>query len=220
MKEPKQEYKPIRLNRYIANASACTRREADQLIKEGKIRVNGKIVTELGTKVKRSDTVEWNEKKLQARRKIYLLLNKPKGFISTVKNTEAPRHVIQLVKNACKERIYPINQLDREDTGLLLFTNDGDLTRKLTAPTYRKSQVFRINLNKPLSEEHLKLIKKGIKIENEVIEVPNIRWADEKDKTNIGIELLSHKNRVVKRIFKQLGYKVIKVDRVLLKFFK
>ncbi len=215
MKNPKQEYKPIRLNRYIANAGACTRREADQLIKEGKIRVNGKIITELGTKVKRSDTVEWNEKKLQARRRIYLLLNKPKGFISTVKNTEAPRHVMQLVKNACKERIYPISQLDREDTGLLLFTNDGELTRKLTAPTYKKSQIFRINLNKPLSEEHLKRIQEGIKIENEIVEVANIRWTDATDKTSVGIELLSHKNRVVKRVFKQLGYKVLKTDRVL-----
>ncbi len=215
MQKNKTSHPPIRLNRYIANAGVCTRREADALIKEGKIRVNGKIVTELGTKVSRSDTVLWDEKKIQARRKVYLLLNKPKGFITTVKNTEAPRHVMQLVNGACKERIFPVGQLDREDTGLLLFTNDGDLTRKLTAPNYDKAQVFQVELNKPLTANHLKKIQEGISLESETIKVGNIRWSKEEDKTIVGIELLSHKNRVVKRIFQTLGYKVKKVDRVL-----
>lgn len=215
MLESKNTYRPIRLNRYIANAGVCTRREADQLIKDGKIRVNGEVVTELGVKVKRSDTVQWDEKKIQARRRIYLLLNKPKGFISTVKNTETPRHVIQLVKNACKERIYPVGQLDREDSGLLLFTNDGELTKKLTASTFEKEQVFQVQLNKPLTENHLKAISNGVKLANDLVKVPNIRWAKEDDKSIVGIQLLSHKNRIVKRIFQHFDYKVLKVDRVL-----
>lgn len=215
MLESKNTYRPIRLNRYIANAGVCTRREADQLIKDGKIRVNGEIVTELGVKVKRSDTVQWDDKKIQARRRIYLLLNKPKGFISTVKNTETPRHVIQLVKNACKERIYPVGQLDREDSGLLLFTNDGELTKKLTASTFEKEQVFQVQLNKPLTENHLRAISNGVKLANDLVKVPNIRWAKDDDKSIVGIQLLSHKNRIVKLIFQHFGYKVLKVDRVL-----
>lgn len=215
MPEPKYTNRLIRLNRYIANAGVCTRREADQLIKEGKIRVNGEVVRELGTKVSRTDTVQWDDKKLQARRKFYVLLNKPKGFISTVKNTDNPRHVMQLVKTACKERIFPIGQLDKEDTGLLLFTNDGELTKKLMSPKYENEQVFQVLLNKPLSETDLESIKKGIRVGNEVLEVSNIRWVKEYDKSIIGIELLSHQNRIAKRIFHSLGYKVIKVDRVL-----
>lgn len=211
----KNSYRPIRLNRYIANAGVCTRREADQLIKEGKIKVNGVPVTELGTKVKRTDTVQWDEKKIHARRRIYLLLNKPKEFITTVKNTEASRHVIQLVQNACKERIYPVGQLDREDTGLLLFTNDGELTKKLTATNFEKEQIFQVQLDKPLSEKHLQILKGKVTLGNESIKIPNIRWVKDEDKSIIGIELLSHKNRVVKRIFQHFGYKVLKVDRVL-----
>lgn len=215
MPESKNTYRPIRLNRYIANAGVCTRREADQLIKEGKIRVNGETVRELGVKVKRTDTVQWDEKKIQARRKIYLLLNKPKGFITTVKNNEAPKHATQLVKKACKERIYPIGQLDREDTGLLLFTNDGELTKKLTASNFEKEQVFQVQLNKPLTEQHLGAIRNEVVLADEPIKVPNINWVKESDKTIVGIELLSHKNRIVKRIFQHFGYKVLKVDRVL-----
>ncbi len=215
MQESKIDYRPIRLNRYIANAGICTRREADQLIKDGKITVNGKVITELGTKVKRTDTVLCEGKKIQARRKIYVLLNKPKGFISTVRNTEAPKHVIQLVKNACRERIYPVGQLDREDTGLLLFTNDGDVSKKLTSCEFEQTQVFQVQLNKPLSEKHLKEIKEGVELDNKTVVAPNIRWSKEEDKTLIGIELLSHKNRLVKRIFQHFGYKVVKVDRVL-----
>lgn len=215
MQEPKYTHRLIRLNRYIANAGVCTRREADQLIKEGKIRVNGEIVKELGTKVSRTDTVQWDEKKLQARRRFYLLLNKPKGFISTVKNTEDPRHVMQLVKMACKERIYPVGQLDKEDTGLLLFTNDGELTRKLMDAKYENPQVFQVQLNKPLETKHQDAIKKGIKIGDEIVKANNVRCVKEEDKSIVGIEILSHKNRIVKRIFQLLGYKVVKVDRVL-----
>ncbi|WP_165806870.1 pseudouridine synthase [Balneicella halophila] len=215
MPEHKYTHRLIRLNRYIANAGVCTRREADQLIKEGKIRVNGEVVTQLGTKVSRTDTVQWDNKKLQARRRFYVLLNKPKGFIATVKNIDDPRHVMQLVKTACKERIYPVGQLDREDTGLLLFTNDGELTKKLMASTYKKEQVFQVQLNEPLQEKDLEKIKKGIRINGELIEVPNIRWVKQVDKSVVGIEILSHKNRVVKRIFQSLGYKVARVDRVL-----
>ncbi len=215
MQKDTTTHPPIRLNRYIANAGVCTRREADLLIKEGRISVNGKIVTELGSKIKRSETVLCDGKKIQARRKIYLLLNKPKGFITTFKNTEDPRHSIQLVKMACKERLFPVGQLDKEDTGLLLFTNDGDLTRKLTAPNYEKGQIFQVELDKPLKEEHLKSIQKGVKIDNETLKIGNVRWSKEEDKSIVGIELFSHKNRVIKRIFQRLGYKVKKVDRVL-----
>lgn len=215
MQEKKIDYRPIRLNRYIANAGICNRREADTLIKEGRIRVNGKIITELGTRVKRTDTVLFDEKKIQARRKIYVLLNKPKGFFSTARNTDAPKHVIQLVNNACRERIYPIGQLDREDTGLLLFTNDGDVSKKLTSAEFSQPQVFQVQLNKPLTEQDLQSIKNGIKLDNEEILIPNIRWSKEDDKTLVGIELISHKNRLVKRIFQHFGYKVEKVDRVL-----
>lgn len=215
MPAPKYTHRLIRLNRYIANAGVCNRREADELIKEGRIRVNGEIVRELGTKVSRTDTVQCDEKKLQARRRFYVLLNKPKDFITTVRNTEASYHVLQLVKTACKERIYPVGHLDKEDTGLLLFTNDGELTKKLTASTYEKEQVFEVQLSKPLEEKHLAAIKKGVRLDNEVVTVSNVRWVNEADKKTIGIALFSHKNRIVKRVFQHLGYQVVKVDRVL-----
>lgn len=215
MQELKIDYRPIRLNRYIANAGICNRREADQFIKDGRISVNGTIITELGTKVKRTDTVLCDGKKIQARRKIYVLLNKPKGFIATSRNADDPKHVNQLVKNACRERIYPVGQLDREDTGLLLFTNDGDVSKRLTSLEYSQSQVFQVQLNKPLEEIHLNKIKGGLKLDNTEIDIPNIRCSNEDDKTLVGIELRTHKNRVIKRIFQHFGYKVIKVDRVL-----
>ncbi len=213
--QEKNSHPPIRLNRYIANAGVCTRREADRLIKEGRISVNGQIITELGAKVMRSDSVLCDGKKIQARRKVYILLNKPKGFITTIKNTDSERHALKLVQMACKERLFPVGQLDKEDTGLLLFTNDGDLTRKLTAPDYNKGQIFQVELDKPLEEEHLESIKKGITVDEEKIEVGNLRSTQKEGKHIVGIELFSHKNRVVKKLFQRFGYKVKKVDRVL-----
>lgn len=215
MKEEKS-HKLIRLNRYIANAGACTRREADALIKAGKIRVNGEIVREMGLKVSRTDTVQWEEKKLQARRRIYLLLNKPKGFFSRVSDTENPKHVMKLVEGACRERIYPIESMDKDMLGLLLFTNDGELTKQMTSAECDKKRVYSVQLDKPLRIEDKEKIASGFKSDGKLIPVEGISLIDEKDKSKVGIELHFGQSRMVHRIFQRFGYKVVKMDLVAL----
>lgn len=204
----------IRLNRFIANAGVCSRREADVLIAEGKIKVNGEVVTELGYKVKRSDSVEYQKKKLRAEKLQYVLLNKPNDFITTMSDPHNRNTVMNLVGNACEERIYPVGRLDRNTTGLLLFTNDGELAKKLTHPSHKVKKIYQVLLDKPITEADFESILKGLKLEDGVAEVKEMAILGD-DSRNLGIEIQMGKNRIVRRIFEAVGYKVIKLDRVM-----
>ncbi|MFK5856606.1 MAG: pseudouridine synthase [Bacteroidota bacterium] len=208
--------KSIRLNKFIADAGICSRREADKLIDSGKIRLNGKLVTELGTKVNPGDLVVYNGKILKSERLRYLLLNKPKGFIATSDDPQNRRTVMNLVENACDERIYSVGRLDRNTTGLLLFTNDGELTTRLTHPKHGVKKLYHVVLDKPLSKNDLMKIIEGVELEDGNISPDEINWVtDEVDKRHVGIELHSGKNRIVRRLFEHVGYEVIKLDRVI-----
>ena len=204
----------LRLNRFISNAGVCSRRDADKLIVNGLVTVNGEVITELGYKVKKRDTVVYNGKALQSEKKIYLLLNKPKGYITTVDDPHAKHTVMDLIKGACKERIYPVGRLDKETTGLLLFTNDGDMAEKLIHPASEKKKIYHVFLNRDLKEEHLEAIRSGIELEDGPIAADEINYADNDDKTQVGIEIHSGKNRIVRRIFEHFGYEIVKLDRV------
>ena len=212
----KVEDQSIRLNRFIANAGICSRREADTLITSGTITINGQVVTELGTKVKPTDSVFYGDQKLQNEKKVYLLLNKPKDFITTSDDPMERKTVMDLVQNACEERIYPVGRLDRNTTGLLLLTNDGDMAKKLTHPTHRIQKLYQVTLDKPLALNDMKDISKGVKID-EVIVIPDeISFVDQsEDRKEVGIAIHSGQNRVVRRIFEQFGYNVDKLDRVM-----
>ncbi|PKP35160.1 MAG: rRNA pseudouridine synthase [Bacteroidetes bacterium HGW-Bacteroidetes-17] len=206
---------PIRLNKYIANAGICSRRDADQLILNGEIKINGIVVTELGTKVNPNDKVEYQDKALRPEKLVYLLLNKPKGFITTTDDPFERKTVMKLVEKACEERIFPVGRLDLNTTGLLLFTNDGELAKKLTHPRHEIKKIYHAVLNKPLMQEDFIKIAEGIELEDGPIKVDKIAFAETgKDKKQIGIELHSGKNRIVRRIFESLGYDVIRLDRV------
>ena len=209
-----KESKGIRLNRYIANAGICSRREADNLIKKGEVTVNGKVVTEMGITVNPYDIVHYNNKKLNAEKKIYLLLNKPKDVVTTMSDPHAKHTVMDIIKGACVERIYPVGRLDRNTTGLLLFTNDGDLAKKLTHPKHLTKKIYHTFLDKPLTKEHIMQIGEGIELEDGKIAADAISYVEKDDKTQIGIEIHSGKNHIVRRIFEHLGYKVVKLDRV------
>lgn len=205
----------IRLNRYIANAGICSRREADKLIEAGAIQVNGKIVTELGTKISATDKVMYGDQTINREKLRYLLLNKPKGYITTVDDPEKRKTVMTLVQGACKERIYPVGRLDRNTTGLLLFTNDGNIAKKLTHPRFGITKIYHVELDRNLSKIDFTKISEGIKLDDGFIKVDDIEYVgDGKDKKQIGLKLHSGKNRVVRRIFESLDYKVIKLDRV------
>ncbi len=205
-----------RLNKYIADAGICSRREADKLIEKGNIRVNGKIVTQLGTKVSRDDVVVFEGKTLRSEKLKYLLLNKPKGFITTSDDPQNRRTVMNLVEKACSERIYSVGRLDRNTTGLLLFTNDGELTTRLTHPKHGVKKLYHVVLDKPLLKNDLLRIMEGIELEDGTVKPDNINWVtDEMDKKHVGIELHSGRNRIVRRIFEQLDYEVIRLDRVI-----
>lgn len=204
----------IRLNRYIANAGICSRREADKYIKAGVVTVNGEIVTELGTKVKASDNVKFDGRRLNPEKKVYLLLNKPRNFVTTTDDPHAEKTVMDLVKNACNERIYPVGRLDKNTTGLLLFTNDGDLSKKLTHPSHNMKKIYQVTLNKPVTKNHMIQIADGIKLEDGEIAADAISFVDMNNKSEVGIEIHSGKNRIVRRIFEHLGYRVNKLDRV------
>lgn len=205
----------IRLNRYIANAGICSRREADTYITAGLVTINGKIVSELGTKVKPGDDVRFDGKRLEAEKKVYLLLNKPKNYVTTTDDPHAEQTVMDIVKDACEERIYPVGRLDRNTTGLLLFTNDGDLSKKLTHPSHRMKKIYQVSLDKALTKEHMFQIAEGIELEDGPVAADAISYISPDDKTEIGMEIHSGKNRVVRRIFEHLGYRVKKLDRVL-----
>ncbi len=205
----------IRLNKFIANAGVCSRREADTLIEKGEIQVNGEVVTALGQKITLNDEVTYKGKILSTEKKVYLLLNKPKGFVTTVDDPHAEKTVMQLVKSACEERIYPVGRLDKETTGLLLFTNDGEMAKKLTHPSYEKKKIYHVFLDDDFQQKDLEQVKKGIELEDGFIAADAISFVDENDKAQVGIEIHSGKNRIVRRIFAHLDYRVVKLDRVI-----
>ena len=205
---------PIRLNKYLANAGVCSRREADEFITSGAVKVNGEVVTELGTKVKRSDEVLFNENPVSIEKKVYILLNKPKDYVTTSDDPQQRKTVMDLVKDACPERIYPVGRLDRNTTGVLLLTNDGELASKLTHPKFLKKKVYHVFLDKNVSTEDLQKIADGIELEDGEVHADAIEYADERDHSQVGIEIHSGRNRIVRRIFESLGYRVVKLDRV------
>ncbi len=206
----------IRLNRFISNAGICSRREADELIRAGAIRVNGKIVTELGVKVSRTDKIQYGDQTLRAEPMVYVLLNKPKGYITTVDDPDDRKTVMTLVKDASRYRIYPVGRLDRNTTGLLLFTNDGDLAKKLTHPRHRIDKLYHVELDKNVSKNDLLTIAGGVELEDGFVKVDEIAWVAGADsKKEVGIRLHSGKNRIVRRIFEKLDYKVVRLDRVI-----
>jgi 23S rRNA pseudouridine2605 synthase len=204
----------IRLNKFIANTGVCSRREADTLILSGSIQVNGKTITELGTKVGPEDVVSHKGKKLQGEKKVYILLNKPKDCVTTVKDTHGRKTVLDLVRACCPERIYPVGRLDRNTTGVLLFTNDGAMAEALTHPSYNRKKVYHVFLNKNLKTGDLAQISNGIELEDGFIRPDSIHYADAKDKRQVGIEIHSGRNRIVRRIFEHLDYRIEKLDRV------
>lgn len=204
----------LRLNKYISNTGACSRREADKRIEDGRITVNDKIVTEVGTKVNLTDDVCMDGKKLNPEAKVYLVLNKPKDFVTTLDDPMGRKTVLDLIKNACPERVYPVGRLDRMTTGILLFTNDGDLTKRLTHPSYEKKKIYHVFLDREITQEELDQIKNGIELEDGEIAADAISFADSEDKTQVGIEIHSGRNRIVRRIFEHFGYEVEKLDRV------
>jgi len=205
----------IRLNRYIANAGVCSRREADKLIASGAVSVNGKIVTEMGTKISRNDSVNFGGETLKREKMIYVLLNKPKDYITTTDDPDGRKTVMALVRNACRERIYPVGRLDRATTGLLLMTNDGEMARKLMHPRYGVKKIYHVELDHNLMKADIDKIYNGIELEDGLARVDEIAYdGDGTDKKSIGIELHAGKNRIVRRIFESLGYKVTKLDRV------
>lgn len=205
---------PIRLNKFLANAGICSRREADEFIAAGVVSVNGEVVTELGTKIKRTDEVKFHDEPVNVERKVYVLLNKPKDCVTTSDDPQERKTVMHCVKDACKERIYPVGRLDRNTTGVLLLTNDGDLASKLTHPKYLKKKIYHVYCDKNVTKADLDQIAAGITLEDGEIHADAVSYASETDKKQVGIEIHSGKNRIVRRIFESLGYKVIKLDRV------
>ena len=204
-----------RLNKYIANAGICSRREADTLIAAGNVTVNGKTVTEMGYKVSSGDEVRFDGRLLSAEKKEYILLNKPKNFITTTRDEKGRRTVMELVTNASNSRLVPVGRLDRNTTGLLLFTNDGDLAKKLTHPKHNVRKIYHVELDKPLSGTDFKSIQTGLELEDGPIEVDELSYITNKPKREVGIEIHSGRNRIVRRIFEHLGYQVVKLDRVV-----
>ena len=205
---------PLRLNKFLANAGICSRREADEFIQAGVVTVNGEVVTELGTKVLRTDTVMFHDQPVKIEKKVYVLLNKPKDYVTTSDDPQQRKTVMDLVKNACPERIYPVGRLDRNTTGVLLLTNDGDLASKLTHPKYLKKKIYHVFLDKNVTAHDLQQIAEGIQLEDGEIKADDVQYASPTDKKQVGIEIHSGKNRIVRRIFESLGYRVQKLDRV------
>lgn len=203
----------IRLNRFVAQSGLCSRREADEFIAAGLVSVNDVIVTELGTKVKPTDVVKFNDERLQGEKNVYLVLNKPKGYVTTLEDDHADKTVMELVQNACKERIYPVGRLDKNSLGLLLFTNDGDITRQLTHPSLRKKKIYEVTLDKALTRADFEQLAEGITLEDGDIFFDEISYIKD-DKKSVGVEIHSGRNRIVRRMFEHLGYKVTKLDRV------
>ena len=205
---------PLRLNKFLANAGICSRREADEFIQAGVVTVNGEVVTELGTKILRTDVVKFHDAPVSLEKKVYVLLNKPKDYVTTSDDPQQRKTVMDLVKDVCPERIYPVGRLDRNTTGVLLLTNDGDLASKLTHPKFLKKKVYHVHLDRNVTAHDLQQIRDGITLEDGEIKADAVEYADDNDKAQVGIEIHSGKNRIVRRIFESLGYRVTKLDRV------
>ena len=205
---------PLRLNKFLANAGVCSRREADEFIQAGVVSVNGEIVTELGTKILRTDVVKFHDQPVNIEKKVYVLLNKPKDYVTTSDDPQQRKTVMDLVKNACPERIYPVGRLDRNTTGVLLLTNDGDLASKLTHPKYVKKKIYQVWTDKPISEEDMQRIADGVELDDGPIHADAVQYVSATDRKQAGIEIHSGRNRIVRRIFEALGYHVVKLDRV------
>ncbi len=203
----------IRLNRFVAQSGLCSRREADQFITAGVVSVNGVVVTELGTKVMPGDDVRFNGERIQGEKNVYLILNKPKGYVTTLEDNHADKIVSELVKGACTERIYPVGRLDKNSLGLLLFTNDGDITRQLTHPSYKKKKIYEVALDKPLTRADFDQLAEGVTLEDGDAYFDEISYLKD-DKKSVGVEIHSGRNRIVRRMFEHLGYVVTKLDRV------
>jgi len=204
----------IRLNKYIASTGICSRREADEFIQAGLITVNGKLVTELGVKVSSTDLVKYNGETLREEKKVYILMNKPKDYVTTVEDPHAKKTVLELVRGACKERVYPVGRLDRNTTGVLLLTNDGEITKRLTHPRFEKLKIYHVYLNRNLKQGDMDKVASGITLEDGFIKADSISYADPVDKKQVGIEIHSGRNHIVRRIFESLGYEIAKLDRV------
>ncbi|MBO5001625.1 MAG: rRNA pseudouridine synthase [Prevotella sp.] len=205
---------PVRLNKFLANAGVCSRREADEFIQAGVVTVNGEVATELGTKVMRTDEIKFHDQPVALEKKVYVLLNKPKDYVTTSDDPQQRKTVMDLVKNACTERIYPVGRLDRNTTGVLLLTNDGDMASKLTHPKFLKKKIYHVYLDRNVTAHDLQQIAEGIVLEDGEIKADAVEYADPVDKKQVGIEIHRGKNRIVRRIFESLGYKVTKLDRV------
>ncbi|MBQ5693073.1 MAG: RNA-binding S4 domain-containing protein [Alistipes sp.] len=210
---PNKQTGEVRLNRFVAQSGICSRREADELIAAGLVSVNGVIVTELGTKVMPGDEVKFNGEKIQGEHKVYLILNKPKGYVTTIEDDHAAKTVMELVAGACTERIYPVGRLDKNSLGLLLFTNDGDITRTLTHPSLKKKKIYEVALDKPLTRADFDTLAEGVDLEDGTAYFDEISWLKD-DKKSVGVEIHSGRNRIVRRMFEHLGYQVTKLDRV------
>ena len=214
----KQEQAPKderdRLNKYIANSGICSRREADEYISCGLVSINDEIVTELGTRVSPGDVVKFNGRRITPEKKVYILMNKPKDVVTTVKDKHAKMTVINLLGDAARHRVYPVGRLDRNTTGVLLLTNDGELTKKLTHPKYKKKKIYQVQLDQPVRKADMEKIAEGFRLHDGFIQADNIEYIDPGDKRQVGIEIHSGQNRIIKRIFEHLGYKVTKLDRV------
>ncbi len=212
--KPKSPDEPVRLNKFLANAGISSRREADKHIEEGKVTINGKVVTELGLKVGPKDVVKFEGRVMMPEKLVYVLLNKPRDFITTVTDPKNRKTVMKLVSNACQERIYPVGRLDRNTSGLLLFTNDGELAKKLSHPSHMVKKIYYVELNKPLKADHLEKIKEGLELQDGPVKPDDIQIVTP-DSIGIGIEIHVGRNRIVRRIFEYLGYDVVKLDRVM-----
>lgn len=211
---PQPERDTIRLNKYIANAGVCSRREADTLIADGEIRVNGQVITEMGVQVKYSDRVTYQGRVLNPEKLVYVLLNKPRDFITTTDDPQERRTVMQLVAKAATERIYPVGRLDRNTTGLLLFTNDGDLAKKLTHPSHEVKKLYQVDISQPITDEDFFSIQQGLTLEDGMAKVDEIGIVDDR-RTSLGVQIHIGRNRIVRRIFEHLGYEVLRLDRVM-----
>lgn len=204
----------VRLNKFIAASGICSRREADELIVAGLVKVNGKVVKELGTKVRPGDDVRYNGERMKNEKKVYLLLNKPKDYVTTTDDPRERKTVMMLIKNACNERIYPVGRLDRNTTGVLLFTNDGELAKKLTHPSHNKKKIYHVFLEKAFAAGDMKKLTDGITLEDGFIQADAVSYVSNEHRREIGLEIHSGRNRIVRRMFESLGYRVTKLDRV------
>ncbi|TAL58728.1 MAG: rRNA pseudouridine synthase [Bacteroidetes bacterium] len=204
----------IRLNRFIANSGVCSRRDADEYIRNGLVTVNGRLVTDMGIRVTYDDDVRFRNKRLSAEKKVYILMNKPKDYVTTVEDPHAEHTVLELLGKDCPERVYPVGRLDKQTTGVLLLTNDGDLTGKLTHPKYKRKKIYHVFLDNPVTKNDLFKLTEGIELDGTTVVADAVSYADPDDKSQIGIELHSGQNRVIRRMFETLGYRVKKLDRV------